>query len=1033
MNKILDFLFNFQRENRLLFVFFLVSIFALLGYKAFDGEIEAFPEFTNVQIQVITQVPGKASEEMERQVTVPIETGLNGVPGVISQRSISMFGLSVVTLTFDDHVKNRDARINVSQKLADIELPEGIKPELGADATPVGEVFRYTIEGDLPVDELRLIQDWLLEREFKSIPGIADVVTFGGPQRTVDVIVSMEKLKKLGLSVDEVAKGINANHKNAGGSLVTLGEESYVFRSVGLYNDIQDLNNAVIASYNNSSVKVKDIGKVVYGSRMRLGQIGRNEQDDVVMGILLLRSGENTLKTCEKVKEKIKFLNEKVLPKGNRINAFYDRTELIERSSGTVYHNVIFGIILVVGVLLVGLGLDFWKFVVAVAFIIPFALLSAIVGVRLGGYSPNLISLGAVDFGIIIESAIFAVESLILTILRFKKEDKKIEQKDLVSTLSSVLGPAFLCAFILIIAFIPILSLQRVEGRIFRPLGITLVSALIGGQIGALLFIPFSCSWLPNIRKVNGKLDHWIDALADKLISIKNRCLNINNFKIKVFFLLTICLVCLTSTIGREFLPNLNEGAIWARAIAPKSISREKAVELAEEARVTLKEIPEVTDVVSQIGRPDDGTDTNGFDNLEFFVVLGPQATWKSADTIDGFIKLCQNKLKKFDGVEFGFSQPIKDNVDEAASGVKGELVVKIFGRDLRELQKIANESKNVISQISGAADVTIEELMGQPELRLDINKELVARNDLSVEDVQSVVESTLLGLDSTRILDHNNRLLDVVVKPEVNGEVLSDLRSFPIFKKDGGSILIGEVTDLNRVEGVNRIYREMSERRIAVRISVRDRAVVDFVQEASARLAKEVKLPQYYRFEWAGSFENAQRAGMQLLIVVPICLVLILVTLYTWFKNWQDVGFVFWQTLFSLPVGLAFLKIFDLNLSISAAAGAIVLIGISFLNAIMFISEFKHLKDMDKTIRHSVKGLLISNLVAIVGLIPAAFSTEIGSETAKPFAVMILGGLIGSLVFTLTVFPALVSFSKRKPVEAATDLSEPEAHIEAT
>lgn len=997
---------QFQSRKPWLFGFILIFF---LGYGAWivsNSEVEAFPEFTNVQVQIITQFSGKASEEVERQVTIPIEVATTGVPGLINQRSISIFGLSVVTLTFDDQIQSRQARIDVAQRLTDANLPDGIKSTLSPDSTPVGEIFRYTVKGSVPADELRMIEDWTLEREFKSIPGVADVVSFGGPVRTVDVKLDISRMKALGLSVSAVAQSLGQNHANAGGTMITRGEEGYIVRSIGLFEEPQDLESAVITTQKNIPVRIKDIGSVQYGHKPRLGMVGHNEMDDVVEGIILLRKGSDSLKTCAEIKAKIIELNSSILPKGVTIQPYYDRTDLIKKSSYTVLHNIIFGVLLVCIFLLLGFGLPNWPMTLAVALIIPFSLLVVFIILKTLGYTPNLISLGAVDFGIIIETAIFSAEAVLFELSRQKKKSTE----GINAAFANVLSPALLCAFILIIAFIPILALQRVEGRIFRPLGITLVAALIGGQLGTFIFVPLAAFFCPTGQTAKTKIDTFIESLLNfcETIAKKISCLNSRRLLLGIFF--GIIIFGLTWGLGREFLPQLNEGSLYIRATAPPTISFEASTHLASRIREKLREIPEVIDVVSQMGRPDDGTDINGFDNIEVFVTLKSSNEWKSANTLEGINLIAQEKLKSIDGVDFNFSQPIKDNVDEAISGVKGELVVKIFGPKLEDLQRLGNEVEATLKTVSGGEDVAVEQILGQPELRFNMNRELLARYGLRITDAEEVLENALLGKSAAKLTDDQGRVIDIVVAPSIPSPPSKNLLvSLPILTPDGARISLGEVSSPQLVEGIGRIYHESGERRIAVKCSVRNRPVVSFVAEATKLIKEKIKLPPKYHMQWSGSFENAERAGQQLLVIVPICIIAIIIILFSWFGSWMSVFYILWEIPFAAVGGLLFLRLFGLNFSISAAAGAIVLVGVTILTGMMLISEWVHQGDIYRALKEKGKSILISSGVAIIGLIPAAFSNGIGSETAKPFAVIILGGLLTSLIFSLVILPAII------------------------
>jgi cobalt-zinc-cadmium resistance protein CzcA len=1002
------------------FILYLTVIVATLGYGGYvavTSEVEAFPDVTNVQVQVITQYPGKAAEEVERQVTIPIEMVTNGLPGLINRRSISMFGLSVITLTFDDDVQSTKARLDVNMRLSDVDLPESAQVGLSPDSTPVGEIYRYVIEGNQTIDELRLIQDWTVMRELKGIQGVADVVVFGGKRRSIDVSVDLEKLKEYNLDIGDVANELKENNLNAGGGLIERGEQGFLVRSIGLFESPQTLENAVIATRDQIPVRVNDIGQVQFGSRPRLGKVGLNNNEDVVEGIVLLRKGMDTIGTCERIKARVNYLNDNVLPKGVRIRQISDRTELIEKSSHTVYHNIFFGVFLVSTLLILGFGFHYWRLVVAVLMVIPFALFTAFVGVKISGYKPNLISLGAVDFGIIVETAIFCAEAVIAgfaTSLALGEKEGEEKKRSIITSLSDVMGPALLCAFLLVIAFIPILTLSRVEGRIFRPLGITLISALIGGQIGAILFVPFAARRSPMVSHADSWQENLFHKFFLKLQHFSRHLEKVKNLKIVGLAVIFGVIGILYSWMGKEFLPALNEGSIYIRIIAPSTVSGRASTQLANEIRARVKTLPEVRDVISQIGRPDDGTDVNGVDTIETFVTLKSPEEWKSADTLSGLVEILGKKLEDLKGVEVSFSQPIKDNVDEAISGVKGELVIKIFGPESAVLQRLAREMEAIVKKAPGAADVAVERLFGQPELRFQMDHDRLGAYGLTVADAASTLESSLVGKVASKMMDPAGRFIDIVVRPILPEKVTTNnLENLNVRTGIGPKVYLKDVTANKLTEGIVKIYREEGERRVAVKISVRGRAVVDFVRAVDHEIRAKVKLPPYYRMVWAGAFENANRASRQLSIVVPICLAFIIVVLQSWFSSWKMVGLVLMEIPFGIIGSLIGLTLFGLNFSISAAAGVVVLIGLSLLTGMMYLSDWRQTNDAWLSLKKKGLSILLSNGVAIIGLIPAAFSNGIGAETAKPFAVAILMGLISSLLLTLLLMPRILEKEK--------------------
>jgi cobalt-zinc-cadmium resistance protein CzcA len=1013
MKKLVSLLLLSIRKQQFLITCLIIGVAVFFLYTDLQSEIQAFPEFTNVQVKIITQYPGKAPEEVERFVTRPLEIVTNGLPGLINSRSVTMFGLSSITLTFGDNTPSKQARVDTQTRIHEAELPDGVQAELEPDASPLGEIYRFVIKGNLPVDELRMIEDWTVERELKSVPGVTDVTTFGGPTRTFDVRLDPKKIWDLNISVDDVADKLSKNNLNAGGGYLNRGQEAYLVRAIGLYNSVGDLENAIVTSRGGSPIRIKDIGHVELGSLPRLGQVGFNESSDVVEGIVLMRRGEDSLRTVERVKEAVEHLN-KILPSGVKIVKTYDRSELIERCIHTVFHNVMVGIILVLVILVLGFGLQNWPLVLAILLIIPFSLLCAVFGVLSFGYAPNLISLGAVDFGIIVETAILAAEAVIAGIVF-----KKIKDDELIArTLGKVFGPSFVCALVLIIAFIPILCLQQVEGKIFRPLGITLVSAVIGGQIGAFLLIPWFSRWLKPIEHKSTRIHHICNLIIDRILNLSRALAKVLPFpRLMIGCAFAFLVGFLYLSVGKEFLPDLNEGSMWIRAKTPSTISMEESAKVADEVRRRLKQIPEVIDVVSQTGRPDDGTDSAGFDNIEFSVSLIPVDQWHSARTLDGLVQVCQKALVGMEGIDFSYSQYLKDNIDEAISGVKGELAFKIFGTDLYKLQKKASEVAKILKETKGSEDVSLQILTGQPEFRVTMNHPNMANLGVDASAIAGLVESSLSGKKAGQILDEQNRIVNIFVYPHLFKKITSsELMALPIATANGTHVTLDDVADLNTVDGVARIYREKGERRIAVTTSVRDRDVVSFVQEATKRIEKEVKLEDGYNSVWSGSFQSASRAATQLLLLIPLCFFIILVLLRSWFGNWSRALQLLWQLPFSLFGGLLLLKLMGLNLSISAASGGIVLCGVAFLTGMMILTEFEVTNSAYTAIQNKGFGIILSNAVAIFGLIPAAASSGVGAEISKPFAVMIVGGLCSSLVMSLLFYPLIISSRPVRP-----------------
>jgi heavy metal efflux system protein len=978
-----------------------------------ESEIQAFPNFTNTQVQVITQLPGKAPEEIERLITMPVEVGTAGIRGLVKSRSVSVFGLSVVTLIFDDHVIPQEARIAVSQRVNDINLPDGAETSLSPESTPIGEIFRYVIKGEATVDEERLVQDWTIERKLKKIPGVADVITFGGVRKVAEVRVHPQRLKSFSLDLDKVASLIGQDQGNAGGSPIKHGQESTLVRVLGLYEDYDDLAASMLTYQDGVPLRVRDIGQVKSGHDLKFGQVGYQDQDDLVEGIILLRNGYDTTHTCEEIRKTIKDLNKDLKSKKIHIEPIYDRTELIDASQHTVMHNMVTGVILVIVLLILGLGLSAWKLTVTVAVIIPLSLIFALVGVKIFNLTPNLISIGAIDFGILVETAIFASEALLFNkVFQYSGKDRSGR---MLSVLSKVLAPAFLSAVLLAIAFIPILTLTGVEGKIFKPLGVTLICAVLSAQVLTLLLLPVASRFIPKLgeskepplEKLSHHLIHYIVKKIKPLLPKKSLLMwaggGIVGLVIVIFLL-----------IGKEFMPTMNEGAIYIRVIAPSSVNIDTSVELAREVRTKLQTIPEAKAIVTQVGRPDDGTDINGTEIVEALVRLVPPDQW-NGKTIQSLIGEMESKLSEIVGVQYSVSQPIKDNVDEAISGVKGDLVLKFYGKTLEELITNADKAAAIIRKIPGVDSAQVDPVRGQPELRFKINKEVTSRYGLRTADIGSALESTLLGRKAGNFLDSEGRMIPILVKPLLEGEMsINTLRTIPVLNNSGYSYPLGDLVDSSMVEGVSRIYRDQGVRTLAVKVNVTKRAVVGFVKEASEKLKKELILPEGMKSEWAGSFENAQRASNHLLIAVPLCFFFIALLVHAWYQNVSLTMILFWEIPFALIGSMLFLLMFNLNMSISAACGLVVVLGLALLNGMMFLEKFKLHGDAIKALEESGAGIILSASVAIAGLVPAALSQSIGSETAKPFAVAILGGLISSLVLTLVLFPIFAHQMKK-------------------
>jgi heavy metal efflux system protein len=999
--------------------------------------IEAYPDVTNIQAQVITLWPGHAAEEVERFVTIPVENALNSVPQRVALRSISEFGLSVVTIVFEDDADNFKVRNRVAQVVSGIEFPEGAQPAVGPDSTPVGEIYRYHLVGpaDMPLVELKAIQDWVVERRLRQVQGVVDVVGFGGPTKQYQVQVDPEKLRAFDVSLADVLQALAAGNKNAGGAYVEHGPQMYVVRGIGLVRDLDDIGAIAVATRHGTPIRVADVGSVVIGERLRLGRVGLAlpeagkpfdgiDHDDVVQGIVLLRRGENALDVLARVRAKVAVINATDLPPGVRIVPHYDRTELIDRTLHTVRHNMLEGIGLVVLVLLLFLGLGNWRSALIVAAVVPLSLLGAFFLLDLSGIPANLISMGAIDFGIIVDSAVVIVEHFL--VLQEKRRDQSVFQ-----TMAEAVGdmgrPILFSKAILLTAFVPLFTLQRVEGRIFRPMALTLAFALVAGTIFAIAVVPVLASFLLPERPAAhaSRLVGWLHRAYGRVL---DRALAARRVVVALATAALLVAAIAFRFIGSEFLPKLDEGSLWVHVLLPQSIAPSDADAIMRQVRERFAAFPEVRNVVSQLGRPDDGTDVNGFDQAEVLVSLAPREEWTTAHDRIGLVDAMQRTMSQLPGVGFLFSQVIEDNVNEAVSGIKGELGIKIFGDDPQRLEELADRMVRVIEAIPGAADVGRERLSGQPQVQITVDRAAIARVGLSVADVQAVVETAFGGTVATQVRE-GERSFDLVVKlaPRAVSDVEA-IREIPVFGSHGERLTLGSVASVEVHPGFSAILREENARRIAVKLSVRGRDLGSLVEEAQRKVAQAVPLPPGYRLEWTGSFENQQRAVRRLEVVVPITLLAIFFLLFTAFDSGRLAMLILLNVPFAAIGGILALPIAGLTLSVSALVGFIALFGVSVQNGVLLVERIRDLRragtPLDRAVREGalsrVRPVVMTAAMAALGLLPAALSHGVGAETARPFAVVIIGGLVSATVLVLLVLPVLYpSFEREADLRA--------------
>lgn len=1016
----LEKLIAFSLRERLV-VYFTVLLIAAAGIFAFTQlPIEAYPDLVNTRVQIISQWPGRSAEELEKFVTVPLETAMNGIPHLISLRSVSLFGLSTVTLTFDDNTDDFYARTKVTEKLQNLSLPEGIMPQLAAESGPTGELYRYILVGkDVSTMDLKTIEDWVLERQFKSVPGVVDVISFGGPTKQYEIAINPQKLAYYGISLHQVLDAVSSNNANAGGSIVEQGKQGFVFRGVGLLKELNDIKNVVLTTNQSIPIKVGQLADVRVSHAVRLGQVGWNEDDDVVEGFVLMRRGENASEVIRLIEAKVEELNSHILPKNVKVVPYYDRSHLIGVTTHTVMHNLLLGMFLVMATLFIFLG-NIRSAAIA-AIVVPLALLIAFILMWQRGMSANLLSLGAIDFGVIIDGAVIMIEGIFARLALQHVTEDTPRMSLIQNTAVELSKPIFFSIIIIIAAMLPIFSFEKIEGRMFSPLAFTLGFALLGAMALSLTLVPaLAADLLKGYLREKSPMLHYLHRFYDRSLEY------VLYHDKKVFggavLLLLISLFC-AQFLGTEFLPHLNEGALWVRATLPMSISPTEADSTTSRIRGMLHSYDEVKTVVSQLGRPDDGTDATGFFNAEFFVDLKPQDEWKRHHDKSLLIEDMTAKLDAMPGIDINFSQPISDNVEEAVLGVKGELAVKVFGDDITKLEDAARKIYDVLQTVDGIKDVGIFREMGQPVLQAEIDRIKAARYGINVSDVQELIEASIGGKVATQFYE-GEKHFDVVVRmQEPFRNSVEKISSLLVSASNGQKVPLSLVSQISYVPGAAFIYREQNSRYIAVKFSVRGRDLGGAVSEAQQKVARQVKLQSGYYTVWGGEFENQQRAMRRLALVVPLSILLILILLYSTFDSWSYALISLANVPFVTIGGIFGLLLMHFHFSVSAGIGFIALFGVSVQNGVVLLSYVKkhhnEFEDITGLLKYAcskqVRPIVMVALLAVIGLLPAAFSTGIGSETQKPLAVVIVSGLLLAALTNLYLLPVMYKILKPK------------------
>ena len=1027
----IGFLVNFALRNRILVLALGVALL-IWGIISFhDLPVEAYPDVADKYVWVITQWPGRAAEEVEQQVTIPLETQLNGVGHMTHLRSTSLAGLSFITIIFDDESDNLLNRQQVLEKLTLVNLPPGLNPQIGPDFSPAGQIYFYTLQSTNPqydVMDLKALQDWVVYKHLMSVPNVAAVSIFGGQTREYQVQVDPDKLVAYGLSMAQVEQALANNNVNGGGSFIEKGQQAYNVRAVGLMQNTEDIGATVLTSKNGTPVRVRDVAVVTQGPKIRLGRLGKairhddgrvTDNDDVVEGIVQMRKGAEAEAVLRDIDAKVEFLNTRVLPKGVKIVPHIDRDDLVHLTTHTVLHNLTEGILLVVLVLFFFLGN--LRSALVVALTIPFSLFFASILLDLRHIPANLLSLGALDFGMIVEGAAVMVEN-IQRRLEGWKEGHATMDETIRSAAHEVQRPVFYAIAIIIITYLPIFTLQRVEGRLFKPMAWTVTFALLGALLFSIIMAPVLSAYVfrKGVHAWDNPVVKWITARYEQTLEwviVRRRVVLASSLAI---FGLTAYLA-FGGMIGSEFLPHLDEGSIWARGTSSPSVGPSTGGRVMDQARLIFASFPEVTQVVSQVGRSDDGTDATGFFNTEYFVDLKPRSQWRPQfrGRKELLIEAMDKEVEKIPGVTWGFSQPIADNMEEAVSGVKGELAVKIFGSDLKDLEQKGEEIMAVMRTVPGIADLGLFRVLGQPNINIVVNREKADRFGINASDIQDAIQTAVGGNPVSQILIGEQRFDLVPRYQEQFRRSVDDIRNIRILAPSGERVSLDEVTDIKIEDGASMINREGNRRYIAIKYSVRGSDLGSTVEQAMQKVNREVTLPQGYTLEWAGEYESQKRANHRLAIVIPLTILVIMLVLYSMFRSFKW-GFLVLLNLGLAPIGgLIALLLTGEHFSVSTGVGFLALFGVSVQTGVVMIEYINQLRARGFSLHEAVltgstrrlRPIMMTMLVASLGLLPAAMSHDIGSDSQRPFAIVIVGGLLTELFLSLVLLPAFYAW----------------------
>jgi cobalt-zinc-cadmium resistance protein CzcA len=1037
---------DFALKNRFLVIAAALLLFVWGAISFHQLPVEAYPDVANNYVEIITQWPGISAEQIEQQVTIPLEITMNGIPHVVHLRSFSLFGLSDLKLVFDDEENNAWNRERVLERLSQAALPPGVTPTMGTDWSPVGQIYFFTLQSTNPnydMMELKSMEDWVVEKNFKAVPNVVDVASFGGPTREYQVRVDPNKLVAFGLSIAQMEAQLASNNVNAGGSFLEAGLQQINVREEGLVRSVEDIEDTVILTKAGTPLRIKDIAMVAQGPKIRLGQFARAihredgtivDNDDVVSGIVLLRKGADADQVLQDLHAKVKELNERILPAGVKVVPFLDRSDLVAYTTHTVLRNLSEGIVLVVVLLLLLLGNV--RGAVIVAMTIPFSLLFAATCLRLKGIPANLLSLGALDFGMVVDGAVVMVENVVRHLGHPANAQKRPFER-IRDAAHEVQRPVFYAIAIIITAYLPIFTLQRVEGRLFKPMAWTVAFALIGALLFSMLVAPTLLALLfrEGAREWHNPVMEYLKARYRVAVrwAIEHRWTTVG---VAGGWFLAAVYLTLGGVIGSEFLPHLDEGALWVRGTLAPSVGPTESVRLMNQARIVLCSFPEVRQCTSQAGRPDDGTDATGFFNTEYFVDLKAKEQWRPVfhEDKERVIAAMQRELDKFPGVVWGFSQPIADNMEEAVSGVKGELATKVYGDDLKTLEEKADQIVNVMRGVKGIEDLGVLRVLGQPNLNITVDRRAAARYQINVADVQDAIQTAVGGNALTQVLEGERRY-DLVLRylPEYRStkEAIKEIR---LFAPSGERVSLAQLCKIEARDGGSEIYREGNQRFIAIKYSVRGRALGDAVEEAIAKVSKQVSLPRGYHIDWEGEYESEKRAEARLALIVPLTLLLIAIILYAMFRSYKWALLILGNVAMAPLGGLVALLLTGTHFSVSSGIGFLALFGVSVQVGVILLEYINQMRASGYTIEESaiegavlrLRPIMITMLVATLGLLPAAMSHAIGSDSQRPFAIVIVGGLISDLVMSVSLLPTLYVWVARE----GDTLPEPEAEF---